>query len=64
MLSIMAAGCVKAGIDITMPGMKEDIRTILDAVDNAQAAYPLTKADLQNCAVRTLELVKKLADRK
>lgn len=56
-----AAGCVKAGNDITMPGGEEDFADIMDALSNPQHPYALTRAELQTCAKRVLGSVLKLA---
>lgn len=55
-----AAGCVKAGNDLTMPGMAEDKEDILDALKNPDHAYALSRAELQTCAVRILYTILKL----
>lgn len=49
------AGNIKAGNDITMPGMTPDKDDIIRALHDASHPYALTKADLQQCAVRVLE---------
>lgn len=55
-----AAGNVKAGNDITMPGMLSDKKDILNALCNNEHPYALTRADLQQCAVRILGMILKL----
>lgn len=52
-----AAGCVKAGNDITMPAMLSDKEDIMKAIDNDNALYPLTRANLQETAKRVLSLI-------
>lgn len=54
-----AAGCVKAGNDITMPGAASDLEDILNALEQEGHPYHLTIAELQACAVRVL---RKIAD--
>lgn len=54
-----AAGCIKAGNDLIMPGRQEDVDTILRAIDArpSEVSYPITLADLQACAVRVLRII-------
>lgn len=59
-----AAGHVRAGNDVTMPGSVQDLREILAAVDNPTHAYPLTRADLQRSAMHLLAQVLALAPMK
>ena len=56
-----AAGCIKAGNDLVMPGSQEDVETIVQAVTTADDSveYPLTKGELQTCAKRILETILK-----
>lgn len=49
-----AAGCIAAGNDLIMPGSQKDVDDILEAVKTENG---LTKADLQLCAKRILQLV-------
>ena len=49
-----AAGCVKAGNDITMPGMPSDREDIMKALSDPEHPYTLTRAELQVCAGRVL----------
>lgn len=55
-----AAGCVKAGNDITMPGTLEDKADIMKALSGEEHCYPLTRAELEVCAVRILRKIKEL----
>lgn len=55
-----AAGCVKAGNDITMPGTHSDKEDILKALTDGGHMYSLTKAELQVCAKRVLESILKV----
>nr|MBO6295421.1 glycoside hydrolase family 3 protein [Schwartzia sp. (in: firmicutes)] len=54
-----AAGCIKAGNDLVMPGSQEDVNAIIAAVgaDSSKNPYALTLAELQACAKRILSLV-------
>jgi beta-glucosidase len=52
-----AAGCVKAGNNVTMPGFDSDKSTILNAIDNPKDQYPLTRAELQKSACEVLNVV-------
>lgn len=55
-----AAGCIYAGNDIIMPGMKADLDDIMDALSNKEHIYPITKAELQVTAKRVLKTILKL----
>lgn len=55
-----AAGNVRSGNDITMPGMPSDKRDILAALAESGHPYALTKAYLQQCAIRVLEQIRLL----
>ena len=55
-----AAGNVKAGNDLTMPGTKEDLEDILSAIDNLGHKYPLSRAELQFAAKNVLKKVLEL----
>ncbi|MBD5455105.1 MAG: beta-glucosidase [Lachnospiraceae bacterium] len=56
-----AAGCIKAGNDLIMPGSQKDVDEIVNAVESAdeESDYPLTKGELQACAKRILDTVLK-----
>ncbi len=56
-----AAGCVKAGNDIVMPGGDEDKQDILSALSNPEHPYTLTRAKLLACAERVCCMCAKLA---
>lgn len=56
-----AAGNVKAGNDITMPGIPSDKKDILEALTNTEHPYALSKAELQLAAKRVLGMILKLA---
>lgn len=57
----LASGCIHAGNDLVMPGMAADFEEMLSAVDNPEAKYPITRAELQVTAKRVLEMILKLA---
>jgi beta-glucosidase len=52
------AYCVKAGNDLTMPGNEDDIRDMVESAEG-RTAHPITKADLQACAKRILNIISK-----
>lgn len=54
-----AAGCIKAGNDLIMPGSKNDVDEIMKSVGakEGEAEYPLTLSELQTCAGRILRMV-------
>lgn len=52
-----AAGCVKAGNNITMPGMEQDKKEILNALKDTSFKYKITRADLQRNAAGVVKLV-------
>ncbi|MBQ7372339.1 MAG: glycoside hydrolase family 3 C-terminal domain-containing protein [Blautia sp.] len=54
-----AAGCIKAGNHLVMPGMASDLEDILSAIENPDHKYPLTRQELLNCAGKVLETVRK-----
>ena len=56
-----AAGCVKAGNDLTMPGGPTDMADIINGLHMEDHPYHITKAELQLAAKRVLEAVKKLS---
>ena len=55
-----AAGNVKSGNDLTMPGMPSDFKDILEALHRKEHPYSLSKAELQNSARHVLKLILKL----
>lgn len=57
----LESGCIHAGNDLVMPGMEADFEEMLSAVDNPEAKYPITRAELQVTAKRVLEMILKLA---
>ena len=56
-----AAGCIKAGNDMTQPGGEHDLASIINSVDarEGEVRYPITKAELQLCAYRILKVIMK-----
>lgn len=54
-----AAGCIKAGNDLTMPGNKKDLETIIKSVGASagEVRYPITLAELQACSYRILKVI-------
>jgi beta-glucosidase len=57
-----AAGCIKAGNDLIMPGSAADKKDILDALHNENHSYSLNKTDLQACVKRVLAMISKLTE--
>lgn len=55
------AGNVKAGNDITMPGIPSDKADIMKALTDASHPYALSRAELQLAAKRVLGMIQKLA---
>lgn len=55
-----ASGAIKAGNDIMMPGTPGHHQDLLNALDNPEATYPITREDLEKCAARMIELAWKL----
>ena len=56
-----AAGNVKAGNDITMPGIPSDKIDMLKGLEDPTHPYALSRAELQLSAKRVLEMILKLA---
>lgn len=56
-----AAGCVRAGNDLTMPGSQADVDEIVRSVDakEGEVSCPITLGDLQACAGRMLNVIAK-----
>ena len=51
------AYCVKAGNDLTMPGSDYDISDMVLSAKR-ETSHPITKADLQDCAKRILNVIR------
>ena len=56
----VASGAIKAGNDIMMPGTEGHQKDLLNALNNSDVAYPITRADLEKCAARMIELTWRL----
>lgn len=54
-----AAGCIKAGNDLTMPGSQADVDEIVKSVGAAEGSVlsPITLGELQACAKRMLGII-------
>ncbi len=55
-----AAGNIKAGNDITMPGIPSDKADMMKALTDEQHPYAISRAELQLAAKRILEMILKL----
>lgn len=57
--SSSAAGCIRAGNDLTMPGSQNDVDEIIKSVGAAagEVKCPITLGDLQACAKRMLHII-------
>lgn len=55
-----AAGCVKAGNDLVMPGAVSDVEDILKGLTDGSHPYAITRAELELAAAHVLELIVKL----
>lgn len=56
----VASGGSKAGNDIMMPGTEGHHKDILNALNNENADYPITRADLEKCAARMIQMAWRL----
>ena len=56
----VASGAIKAGNDIMMPGTEAHHKDILDALNNENATYPITRNDLEKSAARMIEMAWRL----
>ena len=58
-----AGGCIKAGNDLIMPGNEKDLNTVIRSVGAKEGdegvLYPITKAELQSCALHILRIILK-----
>ena len=54
-----AAGCIKAGNDLIMPGSQEDVDEIIRSVDakDGSVTCAITLAQLQYCAKRMISII-------
>lgn len=55
-----AAGCIKAGNDLVMPGAASDVADILRALSDKKHPYHLTRSELEACAARICGKIKDL----
>lgn len=55
-----ASGSIKAGNDIMMPGTPSHHEDLLKALNNSDTDYPITRADLEKCAARMIQLSRSL----
>ena len=55
------AGNIKAGNDLTMPGLKMDLADVLDALARKDHPYALTRGDLMRCAARIITWMREMA---
>lgn len=60
----VASGAVKAGNDIMMPGTQRHYDDIMKALSDPDAAYPITRADLERCAARMIALAWRIKGQK
>ncbi len=58
--SASAAGCVKAGNDLIMPGIDTDVKDIIRALKDESHPYHLSVNELRVCAKRVLEAIYKM----
>lgn len=54
-----AAGCIKAGNDLIMPGSQQDVDEIIRSVGakDGEVEFPLSLGELQGCAKRILRII-------
>ena len=57
-----ASGTIKAGNDVLMPGSPTDHDDLMNALNNDDARYPVTRAQLEKCASRLIELARLLTE--
>lgn len=55
-----AAGCIHGGTDLVMPGFKGHYESILNALNNENADYPLDRKQVEKSAARIVTVFKKL----
>ena len=51
-----ASGSIKAGNDVLMPGSPIDHDDLINAMNSDRALYPVTRANLEKCAARLIDL--------
>ena len=57
----VASGSIRAGNDIMMPGEAIHHGDLMQALSDPDAPYPITRAHLETCAARMIELSWKLS---
>ena len=55
-----ASGTIMAGNDVLMPGSPIDHDDLMNALNNPDARYPVTRAQLEKCAARLIDLARLL----
>ena len=56
--SACAAGCIKAGNDLIMPGGEAEIQNIMEALHHPDSKYSISRRDLEECAASVIRTVK------
>lgn len=56
----VAAGCIRAGNSLVMPGGRTDYENIIQSLNNSEMLYPLTRQDLEVCGANVIETIWKL----
>lgn len=59
----VASGGVKAGNDIMMPGTEGHHVDMMNALNNSDAAYPITRSDLEKSASRMIAMAWRLSEK-
>lgn len=59
----VASGAVKAGNDIMMPGTEGHHADMMNALGSSDAAYPITRSDLEKSAARMIALAWRLSEK-
>lgn len=55
-----ASGSISAGNDIMMPGEAGDYEDLMQALNNENATYPITRKNLEECAGHVIKTIKTL----
>lgn len=58
--SASAAGCIRAGNDLVMPGNPADYQDVQDALSNSSHPYAITEEELNKCVSRICNTTRKL----
>ena len=61
--SAVASGAVKAGNDIMMPGTEGPHADMMNVLNHSDAAYPITRSDLEKSAARMIALAWRLSEK-